>query len=126
MLLLGIRNRHHSGCVSLYWRVVFIPRSGFKIPPLEAMGITQIHLDSLSEIHPSPLTAVSRPGVRVSNSVAVFGGLPLTALASVPRTATDSMGDWMGRSDRVFGRSRVVSTQSLAAGWVAGAVASSD
>ncbi len=98
----GIGNNRR--CQSLLGRLLVIARSRHQKPPVPALGNPAIHLAPIPAVHPPSLAAVSRPGVGVGNPVAVPGSVFESALA-VSRVATDSMGNWMGRGDRLLSRS---------------------
>ncbi len=83
-------------------------------------------LGSLSKGNTSQIAAVPCPGVRVNYPVAVPCCFSLANVGNLPRIAASSLGDYLGKSDRILFRSGVVGSESPVIGWSVDTLASVD
>lgn len=100
-----------------------VTRFRYQKPSIPALGNSASHLATLPAIHPSPIAAVSCPGVRVSDSIALSGSLFTPGLARFPRIKPGAM-EWgeLVECDRVSSWSRVISIESSLSGRFAATV----
>ncbi len=125
MALLGIRGGNRISLCSLFRRVNALTRSRFNQPSLQALGLAEVDLDSLSKAHSLPSSlALTWRYRRLGCPVTVPCRFALAVVGYLPRSTASRVGYQLGESDRVLSGSGVVSCESFTAGWSACAIAS--